>query len=415
MSTVADTVTAPPALLTTALNALHLELGARMVPFAGYSMPVQYPSGLMAEHHHTRNAAGLFDVSHMGQLRLVGADAAAALESLIPVDVIDLRFGKQRYGLLLNDDGGIMDDLMFFNKGSSDPRATGEPQHEREHGPQGGHIFVIVNGACKVGDMAHIQAQIGHRCQVVPMPEMALLALQGPQAVTALSRLAPGVEKLVFMTGGNFTVDTGTQQFDVFLTRSGYTGEDGFEISVHNDHALALARALLAQPEVKPVGLGARNSLRLEAGLCLYGNDIDTTTNPVEANLLWAMQKVRRAGGAREGGFPGATKILAALAHSTRAAADNDLEKGAKVRVGLIALERVPVRDHTELQDGQGNTIGKVTSGLLGPTIDKPIAMGYVDSAFAALGTRVVAIVRGKLVPMEVSAMPFVPTRYYRG
>ena len=375
-------------LLTTPLNALHIELGARMVPFAGYSMPVQYPAGLMAEHHHTRTAAGLFDVSHMGQLRLVGPDAAAAFETLIPVDVIDLAVGKQRYGLLLNEDGGIIDDLMFFNMGNNE-------------------IFVIVNGACKVGDIAHIQAKIGTRCQVIPMPEMALLALQGPQAVTALSRLAPGVEKLVFMTGGNFTVNTGTQKIDVFLTRSGYTGEDGFEISVQASQADALARALLAQPEVKPIGLGARNSLRLEAGLCLYGNDIDTTTNPVEANLLWAMQKVRRAGGAREGGFPGATKILAALADSTRA--------GARKRVGLIAQERIPVRDHTELQDGKGNKIGEVTSGLLGPTIDKPVAMGYVDAAFSALGTQVVAIVRDKPVPMVVSAMPFVPTRYYRG
>ena len=375
-------------LLTTPLNALHIELGARMVPFAGYSMPVQYPSGLMAEHHHTRKAAGLFDVSHMGQLRLVGPDAAAAFETLIPVDVIDLPVGKQRYGLLLNDDGGIIDDLMFFNKGNNE-------------------IFVSVNGACKVGDIAHIQYRIGHRCEVIPMPDHALLALQGPQAVAALSRLALGVEKLVFMTGGNFIVDTGTQKIDVFLTRSGYTGEDGFEISVHSGQADALARALLAQPEVKPIGLGARNSLRLEAGLCLYGNDIDETTHPVEANLLWAMQKVRRAGGAREGGFPGATKILAELADSTRA--------GGRKRVGLIALERVPVRDHTELQDGQGNRIGEVTSGLLGPTIDKPIAMAYVDVAFSALGTQVVAIVRGKPVPMAVSAMPFVPTNYFRG
>ena len=383
------------ALLTTPLNSLHIELGARMVPFAGYSMPVQYPAGLMAEHHHTRKAAGLFDVSHMGQLRLIGPDAAAAFETLIPVDVIDLAVGKQRYGLLLNDDGGIIDDLMFFNKGNNE-------------------LFVIVNGACKVGDIAHIQAKIGSRCQVIPMPEMALLALQGPLAVTALSRLAPGVEKLVFMTGGNFTVDTGTQKIEVFLTRSGYTGEDGFEISVHQTQAEALARALLAQPEVKPIGLGARNSLRLEAGLCLYGNDIDATTHPVEANLLWAMQKVRRTGGTREGGFPGATKILAALSASTGASGQNGLE-GSRKRVGLIALERIPVRDHTELQDGQGNKIGEITSGLLGPTIDKPIAMGYLDAAFCAVGTQVVAIVRGKPVPMVVSAMPFVPTNYFRG
>ena len=389
----------PTPLLNTPLQALHIELGARMVPFAGYSMPVQYPAGLMAEHHHTRKAAGLFDVSHMGQLRLVGPDAAAAFETLIPVDVIDLPVGKQRYGLLLNDEGGIIDDLMFFNKGNNE-------------------IFVIVNGACKVGDIAHIQSRIGHRCEVITMPDHALLALQGPQAVTALSRLAPGVEKLVFMTGGNFTVniDTGnsTQKIDVFLTRSGYTGEDGFEISVHKDQAEALARGLLAQPEVKPVGLGARNSLRLEAGLCLYGNDIDETTHPVEANLLWAMQKVRRAGGTREGGFPGATKILAALSASTGASGSNTLE-GTRKRVGLIAQERVPVRDHTELQDGNGNRIGEVTSGLLAPTIDKPVAMAYVDAAFSALGTQVVAIVRGKPVPMVVSAMPFVPTNYFRG
>jgi aminomethyltransferase len=375
-------------LSNTPLNALHIELGARMVPFAGYSMPVQYPSGLMAEHHHTRKAAGLFDVSHMGQLRLVGSEAAAAFETLMPVDVIDLPVGKQRYGLLLHDEGGIIDDLRFFTKGNKE-------------------IFVIVNGACKVNDIAHIQYRIGHRCEVISMPERALLALQGPHAATALSRLAPGVEKLVFMTGGNFIVDTGKQKIDVFLSRSGYTGEDGFEISVHNDHAEALARALLAQPEVKPIGLGARNSLRLEAGLCLYGNDIDETTHPVEANLLWAMQKVRRTGGARQGGFSGATKILAALADSTGA--------GTRKRVGLMALERIPVRDHTELQDGQGNQIGEVTSGLLGPTIDKPVAMAYVDAAFSALGTKMVAIVRGKPVPMEVCAMPFVPTRYYRG
>ncbi|MFZ4479230.1 MAG: glycine cleavage system aminomethyltransferase GcvT [Rhodoferax sp.] len=379
--------TTPDNLLKTPLDDLHVSLGARMVPFAGYSMPVQYPAGLMAEHHHTRKAAGLFDVSHMGQLRLVGPDAAAAFESLIPVDVIDLPVGKQRYGLLLNDEGGIIDDLMFFKRQDD--------------------IFIIVNGACKVGDIAHIQAKIGARCQVIPMPERALLALQGPQAVGALSRLAPGVEKLVFMTGGNFTVRAGAQAIDVFLTRSGYTGEDGFEISVHQSQAEALAKALLAQPEVKPIGLGARNSLRLEAGLPLYGSDIDGSTTPVEAGLNWAMQKVRRADGARAGGFPGAAKILAQLSGGSAAI--------GRKRVGLVALERIPVRDHSELQDLAGQRIGEITSGLLGPTIDKPVAMGYLPPAFAALGTRVHAIVRGKPVPMEVVAMPFVPTRYYRG
>lgn len=373
-------------LLTTPLNALHIELGARMVPFAGYSMPVQYQGpgmGLMAEHLHTRHAAGLFDVSHMGQLRLVGPDAAAAFESLMPVDVIDLPVGKQRYGLLLNDEGGIIDDLMFFRVAQDE-------------------LFVIVNGACKVGDIAHIQARIGQRCQVVPLPDHALLALQGPQAATALARLAPGVEKLVFMTGGQFTI----AGCDCFVTRSGYTGEDGFEISVPAAQAETLARALLAQPEVKPIGLGARNSLRLEAGLCLYGNDIDTTTTPVEAALNWAMQKVRRTGGARAGGFPGADKVLAQL--------DNPASVARK-RVGLVALERVPVREHTELQSEGGQKIGEVTSGLLGPTIDKPVALAYVDAQHAAVGTRVNAIVRGKAVPMEVCATPFVPTRYYRG
>jgi aminomethyltransferase len=369
-------------LLTTPLNALHVELGARMVPFAGYSMPVQYPAGLMAEHHHTRTAAGLFDVSHMGQLRLVGADAAAAFETLIPVDVIGLQAGKQRYGLLLNDEGGIIDDLMFVNRGAD--------------------LFVIVNGACKVGDIAHIQARIGQRCDVIPMPERALLALQGPQAVAALSRLVPGVEKLVFMTGAEFTWNGAA----LFITRSGYTGEDGFEISVHNDHADAFARALLAQPEVKPVGLGARNSLRLEAGLCLYGNDIDTTTTPVEAALNWALQKVRRSGGGRAGGFPGADTVLGQL--------DGSLPL-TRLRIGLVATERVPVREHVKLENMDGQTVGEVTSGLLSPTLNRPIAIAYVEPDYAAAGTELFAMVRGKPVPMVVTPTPFVPTRYYRG
>ena len=376
----------PAPLRHTPLDALHVELGARMVPFAGYSMPVQYLAGLMAEHLHTRAAAGLFDVSHMGQLRIEGPGAAAAFETLVPVDVMGLAPGKQRYGLLLNDAGGVMDDLMFVNRDVAN----------------GGDIFIIVNGACKAGDIAHIQDKIGNLCNVIPMPEMALLALQGPQAVTALQRLAPGIEKLVFMTGGRFTV----AGCDCFLTRSGYTGEDGFEISVHASQADQLARALLAQPEVKPVGLGARNSLRLEAGLCLYGNDIDSATTPVEAALSWAIQKVRHTGGARAGGFPGAEKILAQLGNSSAL---------KRKRVGLQALERIPVRDHTLLHSSDGALIGEVTSGLLGPTINQPIAMAYVKPEFAAVGCRLDAIVRGKPVPMEVTAMPFVPARYHRG
>ena len=369
-------------LLTTPLNALHLELGARMVPFAGYSMPVQYPAGLVAEHHHTRTAAGLFDVSHMGQLRLVGMDAAAAFESLMPVDVIGLGLHKQRYGLLLNDAGGIIDDLMFVNRGAD--------------------IFVIVNGACKHGDLAHIQARIGQRCTVEPQFDRALLALQGPQAVTALARLLPGVEQLVFMTGMAQT----WQGADLYVTRSGYTGEDGFEISLPAPVAEAFARALLAQPEVKPIGLGARNSLRLEAGLCLYGNDIDATTTPVEANLNWAMQKVRRSGGARAGGFPGADKVLAQLDGS---------QALPRLRVGLVALERVPVREHVELHNDAGQKVGEVTSGLLVPTADKPIALACVQPQYAQVGTRLNAMVRGKPVPMAVSPLPFVPNRYHRG
>ena len=376
------TSTASPetSLLRTPLYDLHLELGARMVPFAGYSMPVQYPAGLMAEHLHTRASAGLFDVSHMGQLSISGADAAAALESLMPVDVIGLTPGRQRYGMLLNENAGILDDLMFTR------RAT--------------DFLVIVNGACKVADTAHIQHHIGTRCQVTPLPDAALLALQGPLAATALERLVPGVGALVFMSGQGFV----WQGHEIFLTRSGYTGEDGFEISIPSDAALAFARALLQQPEVKPVGLGARNSLRLEAGLCLYGNDIDSNTTPAQANLLWAVQKVRRNGGARAGGFIGAPILLAQIDGSC-----------ARVRVGLRALERVPVREHTALHLPGGAAIGEVTSGLLGRSADAPIAMAYVAAAHSALGTRVDALVRGKAVPMEVCPMPFVPHRYHRG
>ena len=379
-------MSATDTLLESPLHALHLQLGARMVPFAGYHLPVQYPAGLVAEHHHTRQAAGLFDVSHMGQLRLVGAGAAAAFEQLMPVDVIGLGVHKQRYGLLLNDEGGILDDLMFVNRDVA----------------HGGDLFVIVNGACKHADLAHIQSRIGALCTVEPQFDRALLALQGPQAVTALARVLPGVERLVFMTG----MPAQWQGADLYVTRSGYTGEDGFEISVPAAVAEAFARALLAQPEVKPIGLGARNSLRLEAGLCLYGNDIDTSTTPVEANLNWAVQKVRRTGGERAGGFPGAAKVLAQLDGNPAA---------QRLRVGLVALERVPVREHVTLHNEAGQHVGEVTSGLLSPSADQPIALAYVQTQYAQVGTRLSAMVRGKAVPMQVSPLPFVPNRYHRG
>jgi aminomethyltransferase len=374
-----------PDLQHTPLHALHLQLGARMVPFAGYHMPVQYPAGLMAEHHHTRTSASLFDVSHMGQLFLSGA--SLALESLMPVDVLNLGVGKQRYGLLLTDEGGIIDDLMFLRMSAPD---------------DDDRIFMVVNGACKAGDIAHLKARIGTQCQIEPQNERALLALQGPKAVDALARLAPGVEKLIFMTGGSFDV----AGLSCIVTRSGYTGEDGYEISVAAQEAQALAKTLLAQPEVQPAGLGARNSLRLEAGLCLYGNDMDTRVTPIEASLAWAIPKMRRTGGARAGGFSGATTVLGQL---------DGTEAIHKKRVGLVALERIPVREHTELQDTGGQRVGEVTSGLLGPTADVPVAMGYVRPEHAAVGTRINAIVRGKAVPMQVVAMPFVAPRYFRG
>ena len=351
-----------------------------MVPFGGYDMPVQYAGGIMAEHKHTRTAAGLFDVSHMGQVVLQGADAAAALETLMPVDVIDLPMLKQRYGLFTNANGGLLDDLMI----------TRRPDD----------IFVIVNAGCKVQDIAHMQAQIGTRCEVIPQPERALLALQGPQAVIALSRLNPEVAKLTFMTGGFFSLDG----IETFLTRSGYTGEDGFEISVANAEAVALARKLLAQPEVKPIGLGARDTLRLEAGLCLYGHDINTETTPIEASITWAIQKVRRAGGARAGGYPGAAVI------------DKQLLEGAtRKRVGLISTERVPVREGAKIVDADGKELGIVTSGSLGPTVNQPVALAYLATSHTAVGAQVFALVRDKRVAMTVTTTPFTPHRYYRG
>ena len=367
-------------LYRTPLHALHVELGARMVPFAGYDMPVQYPAGILAEHTACRTAAALFDVSHMGQLRLEGADAAAALETLVPVDVQGLAVNKQRYAFFTNDAGGILDDLMITR---------------REH-----DLLLVVNAACKAADTAHLQQHIGARCRITPLPDRALLALQGPLAVEALARLAPGVRALTFMTGGACTLEGA----ECYLTRSGYTGEDGFEISVPAEAAERLARALLAQPEVQPAGLGARDTLRLEAGLCLYGHDIDTTTTAVEAGLTWAIQKVRRAGGDRAGGYPGATVVDAQLANGP-----------ARKRVGLVGLERVPVREGAPLVSADGRAVGRVTSGTVGPTVKQPIAMAWLETALAAPGTEVFAEVRGKRVPMRVAAMPFAPHRYHRG
>ena len=363
----------------TPLYELHLELGAKMVPFAGYSMPVNYPGGIIAEHRQCRESAALFDVSHMGQLRLTGADAAAALETLVPVDVIDLPVGKQRYALFTNAAGGIRDDLMIARRPND--------------------LFVVVNAACKDADTKHLVSHLSHRCQVVPMPERALLALQGQKAVKALARLADGVSALTFMTGGTFTLAGA----ECFVTRSGYTGEDGFEISVPAEAAAKLARELLAQPEVKPAGLGARDTLRLEAGLCLYGHDIDETTSPVEAGLTWAIQKVRRPGGARAGGYPGANVIESHLGGAA-----------PSKRVGLVGLERAPVREGAVIVDAHGHKLGVVTSGTLGPSVNQPIAMAYLPQNHALPQHEVFAEVRGKRLPMRVSPMPFAPHRYQR-
>jgi aminomethyltransferase len=368
------------ALLKTPLHGLHVELGAKMVPFAGYDMPVSYPPGILAEHRHCREAAALFDVSHMGQLRLVGDDAAAALETLVPVDIVGLAEGKQRYALFTNDAGGIRDDLMVTRRAD--------------------HLFLIVNAACKGDDIAHLRATIASRCTIEPMPDRALLALQGPQAAAVIGRLAPTLTRLTFMSGAEAKI----AGIACFATRSGYTGEDGFEISVAAGDAEALARALLAEPEIKPVGLGARDTLRLEAGLCLYGHDIDTTTTPVEAALTWAIQKVRRPGGARAGGYPGAAVIERQLAQGA-----------ARRRAGLVGLERAPVREGAAIVDAAGVAIGRVTSGTVGPSVGQPVALAYVPTASAAPGTLLDAEVRGKRQPMRIATLPFAPHHYFRG
>ncbi|SDR98561.1 aminomethyltransferase [Pseudomonas asplenii] len=369
-------------LLKTPLHALHLQLGARMVPFAGYEMPVQYPLGVLKEHQHTREQAGLFDVSHMGQIRLVGAAAAKALEALVPVDIVDLPVGQQRYAMFTNENGGILDDLMVANLGNDE-------------------LFLVVNAACKEQDLAHLQTHLGHLCEVQPLfEERALLALQGPAAVTVLARLAPEVSRMTFMQFAPLRL----LGVDCYVSRSGYTGEDGFEISVPAASAECLARSLLAETEVEAIGLGARDSLRLEAGLCLYGHDMNEQTTPVEASLLWAVSKARRADGARAGGFPGAEQIFAQQQHGVK-----------RKRVGLLPQERTPVREGAEIVDAAGTVIGNVCSGGFGPSLGAPLAMGYLDSAYCALDSEVWAIVRGKRIPLKVSKMPFVAQRYYRG
>jgi len=364
----------------TPLEALHLSLGAKMVPFAGYNMPVNYPLGVLKEHVHTRTDAGLFDVSHMGQGELSGEDVDAALEALVPGDLTSLKPGQIRYTVLLNEDGGILDDLMITR-----PAEVGK---ERT-------LYLVVNAACKDQDFAHIAARLKGKAILVLHEDAALLALQGPAAAKVLARFIPSAASMGFMTS---RVET-FEGVPVRLFRSGYTGEDGYEISVPADKAELVARRLLAEPGVAAIGLGARDSLRLEAGLCLYGSDLDTTTTPVEAGLSWVIGKRRRA----EGGFPGADKILKQLN-----------EGAAKTRVGIQPLGKAPARAHTEIQDTNGNRIGEITSGGFGPTVNAPVAMGYVDSKFAANGTRVNLIVRGQALPAEVAPLPFAPHRYYK-
>lgn len=373
-------------LLVTPLHSLHLSLGARMVPFAGYDMPVQYPAGVMKEHLHTRASAGLFDVSHMGQVILRAKsgkleDAALALETLVPVDILGLKEGRQRYGFFTDEAGGILDDLMITNRGD--------------------HLFVVVNAACKDADIRHMQAHLSHSCDIELLTDRALIALQGPRAEAVLAELWAGVSGMKFMD----VREVPLLDVPCIVSRSGYSGEDGFEISIPSDKAQAIARALLEHPDCEPIGLGARDSLRLEAGLCLYGNDIDTTTSPIEASLEWAIQKARRTGGDREGGFPGAERILAELSNGV-----------ARRRVGLKPEGKAPVRGHARLfADAQGTTeLGEVTSGGFGPTVEGPVAMGYVPQEFAAPGTEIFAEVRGKYLPVTVAALPFITPTYKR-
>lgn len=370
----------------TPLHSLHVSLGGKMVPFAGYDMPVQYPAGVLKEHLQTRSSAGLFDVSHMGQIALRPKsgkveDAARALERLVPQDILAIAPGRQRYAQFTNKDGGLLDDLMVANFGD--------------------HLFLVVNAACKAEDEAHLRANLSDTCIIDSLADRALIALQGPKAEAALAKLCAEAPSLKFMDAGPHEV----AGLACFVSRSGYTGEDGFEISVPAAEAEHLAKTLLDNPDMMPIGLGARDSLRLEAGLCLYGHDIDTATTPVEAALEWSVQKSRRTGGARAGGFPGAEKILA---HFDRGA--------SRRRVGLRTEGRAPVREGALLfaDSGGGEPIGKVTSGGFGPSLNAPVAMGYVPTTLSALDTRLFAEVRGQRLPLTVAAMPFVKNTYKR-
>jgi aminomethyltransferase len=375
-----------PKLLHTPLHALHVARGGKMVPFAGYDMPVQYATGVLKEHLHTRAAAGLFDVSHMGQIELRAKsgkveDAALALEKLVPQDILTLPAGRQRYAQFTNEAGGILDDLMVANFGS--------------------HLFLVVNAACKTEDEAHLRAHLADLCEIVPLPDRVLIALQGPKAESVLAKFCTEAPAMRFMDAGPHQVNS----IACFVSRSGYTGEDGFEISVPADQVEALATALLDDPDVLPIGLGARDSLRLEGGMCLYGHDIDTTTTPVEGALEWSVQKSRRTGGGRAGGFLGAETILA------------HFDQGAsRRRVGLQPEGRAPVREGAALFADETSTqkIGSVTSGGFGPSAAVPVAMGYVPAALAATGTRVFAELRGQRLPLRVAALPFIPASYKR-
>jgi aminomethyltransferase len=370
----------------TPLHALHVALGGKMVPFAGYDMPVQYTPGVLKEHLHTRSSCGLFDVSHMGQIALKPksgrvADAALALERLVPQDIVSLPPGRQRYAQFTNEAGGILDDLMVANFGD--------------------HLFVVVNAACKEADEAHLRAHLSEVCNIESLADRALIALQGPRAESALARFWAEAPAMRFMDAGARTVDG----LACFVSRSGYTGEDGFEISVPAADAERLVTHLLNNEDVLPIGLGARDSLRLEAGLCLYGHDIDETTTPVEAALEWSVQKNRRPGGARAGGFPGTDKILAQFGQGA-----------PRRRVGLRPEGRAPVREGALLfaDPTASEPVGRVTSGGFGPSLNAPVAMGYLPAELAGIGTPVFAEVRGQRLPLKVSAMPFIQTTYKR-